>query len=114
MLVDTMIYESGTLSVRCSGTFGIGSLGNPSGDLLRESIRHWMTDHPAAVVTRIQVDLTIVEYIWGGGPVSSMMPLFRSGIREVQVLAGPQNADALEELIQACRIPGFIIKRLDA
>ena len=47
MEIDEAIYspESGTLRVKCSGEFGLGADGNPSGELLTRTIRRWVSDH---------------------------------------------------------------------
>ena len=113
MQIDSIESYDGTLTVKCSGTFGIGSEGIPSGNRLKESIEQWVADHPMAVVSRIHIDMTSVAYEWGDGPISSMISFLGSGVGHVQILAGAQNAKALESLVKACRIPRVHVKRAD-
>jgi hypothetical protein len=74
MQVDNIDFIDSVLVVKCSGVFGIGSEGNPSGSLLTKSIDEWMLSHPDERVEELVIDYSDVEYSWGDGPVSSMIP----------------------------------------
>ena len=73
-------YRDGVLEVICSGRYGVGSEGNPSGRLVATSIEGWMADHPDQPVSRVTVDYRKVDYSWGDGPIWSVIPLFRRGV----------------------------------
>ena len=56
MTVDSVDYTDPVLRVKCSGPFGVGSKGNPSAKVLRETIESWMNAHPEQRVEQIAVN----------------------------------------------------------
>ena len=114
MQVNALDYRDGALEVKCSGEYGVGSEGNPSAELVRVSIERWIADHPDQPVAQIDVDYTDVDYTWGDGPVSSMVPFLARGIASCRIIAGLQNCQSPEELVATCRIPIEVIGRRDA
>ena len=114
MQIDSLEFTNLILRVKCSGVFGIGSAGNSSGELLRHSIEQWLTSHPKDQVDELAIDLTKVDYSWGDGPVSSMVPLIKRGVRKVRLVASPTNRKSLQDLVNVCRLPWFVVEELDA
>ena len=99
MRIHSVDFDHSVLSVRCSGVFGIGSEGNPSGILLTESIERWMLSHPGQHVEQLVIDYADVEYSWGDGPVSSVIPFIKRGVTKVRLIASQQNLEPLQELV---------------
>ena len=115
MEIDKGTYsrESGTLRVECSGEFGVGTAGNPSGDLLTQAIRRWIAEHKDGPVVEIEIDYSCVDYSWGDGPVSSMVPLFSDGIAKCRIIASADNCGPLKNLLEHCNLPQFELVRID-
>jgi hypothetical protein len=111
--IDALSYspETGILTVKCRGRFGVGSEGNPSSELLTRTIEDWILNHGNARVTEIEVDYADVNYSWGDGPVSSMVPFLRQGVARFHLIASPSNHDALKGLLKACNLPWFVLSR---
>jgi len=110
MQIDFMALSGSVLRVKCSGSFGIGSQGNPSGMLLLQSIRGWMPAHPGERVNQMDVDYSQVDYTGGDGPVSSMVPFMAQGVSKFRLIAGPQNWYALNNLVTFSRMPWFVVE----
>ena len=110
MKVDLIQISDSVLSVVCSGPFGIGSEGNSSGELIKGAIEQWVEAHPADQIEQVDLDFRKVEYSWGDGPVSSLVYLFRKGIKQVRFFASEQNQDSLESLVVSSGLPGFVVK----
>ena len=91
MQIDSLDFSDPVLTVRCSGTFGIGSKGHPSSKLLTDSIQRWMLSHPQERIEQVIIDYTHVDYEWGDGPVSSMLPIIYKGVTKVRLVANPRN-----------------------
>jgi hypothetical protein len=115
MEIDEAIYspESGTLRVKCSGEFGLGADGNPSGELLTRTIRRWVSDHKEERVVEIEIDYSSVNYSWGDGPVSSMAPLRADGVERCRIIASMRNCGPLKSLLENCNLPWFELARID-
>jgi hypothetical protein len=107
MRIDEIACENDVLTVRCSGVFGAGSEGNPSTALLRDSIKSWLQEHRGNPLAEIELDLSNVEYVWGDGPVSSMLPFVAAGVSRVRIISSPDNRDALQNLIEESNVPWF-------
>ena len=107
MRVNGISFGSEVLRAECSGQWGIGSEGNSSCQLLTAAIERWMEDHPAHHVSTIEVDYRAVDFRWGDGPVSSLVPFFGQRIESFRLVASPANKEALLRLIQTCQSPGF-------
>ena len=105
MRVENLDYRDGTLEVVCSGQYGVGSDGNSSADLVKTSIEQWCSDHPDQTVVQIDVDYTGVDYVWGSGPVSSMVPFFAKGVAKCRIIANLRNRYSLADLVATCRVP---------
>jgi hypothetical protein len=114
MQIDSLNFHDSILKVKCSGVFGVGSEGNRSGILLKKSIEDWMESHPGAKVNQIEIDLTNVSYSWGDGPISSLIVFLTRGVSRIRLIAGPQNRNALQTLIDTSKIPGFAVEGSDA
>ncbi len=99
MQVDRLEYRDGLLEVKCSGEYGVGSDGNPSAELLGESIALWIANHPSHPVAQIDVDYTEVDYSWCDGLLSSMFPYLAQGVAKIRLIASSQNRKSLEELV---------------
>jgi hypothetical protein len=99
--------QSMTLTVSCSGAFGVGSRGNVSGDLIARTVKGWIAANSKQQLAVIEVDYTRVEYVWDDGPISSLVVFFQQGIQRFRLIAGPSNCNSLKNLLESCRIPGF-------
>jgi hypothetical protein len=106
MQIVTVTYDSGVLHVKCAGEFGVGSAGNSSAERIVRTIQRWMSRR-AEPVSEIEIDYTDVTYVWGDGPVSSMIPFFSQGVVKCRVIASPQNWEPLKTLLSSCRVPFF-------
>jgi hypothetical protein len=115
MKIDTATCSpgSGNLRMKCSGRFGIGTGGNCSAEALTTTIEQWITDHPEEPVTEVEIDYTKVDYSWGDGPVSSMVPLLRHGVGRFRLIGSSSNCDSLQSLLEACNLPWFELLRID-
>ena len=114
MQIDSLHFDAPVLTVKCSGVFGLGSAGNPSGALIAESIERWMISHPGDQVKQLVVDYTDVEYSWGDGPVSSVIPFVKRGITEIRLLASSRNVEPLQDLVTGSNVPWFVVELGDA
>lgn len=107
-------FGSGVLKLKCSWVFGIGSKGNPSAAKITKVIEHWISDHPETLVTGLELDYTDVDYSWGDGPISSLIPFVVRGITKVCFVTSSRNYAALESLFEGCRtVCDFELMRLD-
>jgi hypothetical protein len=113
MQIDSLNFHDSTLRARCSGDFGVGSEGNPSGILLRKSIENWMESHPGAKVEQIEIDLTDASYSWGDGPISSLIIFMTRGVSKFRFIPSPQNRKPLQDLIETSKLPGFTVEGSD-
>ena len=109
MQIDGLFHRDRVLSVKCSGRFGIGSEGNPSAELLKSSIQHWIDAHPGVLIEQLDIDYSKVEYSWGDGPLWSAYPLVRRGVKKIRLIASAQNQAALESLVTESRMPWFVV-----
>ena len=114
MRIDTIEFSESVLRMKCSGPFGIGSEGNPSGRLLKQSIESWITSHPGEHVKQIDIDYSDVEYTWGDGPLSSIIPFIQQGVIKIRLIGGSQNWKSLENLVGASGLPWVVVERRDA
>jgi hypothetical protein len=115
MTIDHLKHnsESGALQVKCSGKHGIGSEGTPSAMLVTQTIRDWIAGHPESPVSVIEVDYSAVDYSWGDGPVTAMIPLLLLGIAKFRLVCGSANCKALQSLLESCNLPLFQLVRTD-
>jgi hypothetical protein len=109
--LESMHGGEGVLSVRCTGTVGIGSASNASMHPVRDALAGWMREHEDETVREIVVDLTDVDYQWGDAPVSCFVPFVREGVKRIRFLAGPGSAPALESLVETANMPWFSVER---
>lgn len=98
------------ITVRCVGSFGTGSKGNPSTQLVAESVKNWMDQHPDDFVAGIILDLREVEYEWGDGPISSLIPLLSLSVGSLGILASDENRAALQNLVAASKVPYLFVR----
>ena len=111
MRIESIHGADGVLSVRCTGTVGIGSESTASLRPVGEALAGWIREHH---VREIVVDFTEVDYRWGDAPVACFMPFLREGVQRIRFLAGTGNAQALESLLVAANVPWFAVERADA
>jgi hypothetical protein len=97
--IESVQYRDGVLVVSCSGEYGVGSDGQPSDDLLVDTINGWLADHPEESVRQIDVDYSEVEYSWGDGPMSIFFCRVICAAETIRLIAGPQNREALRSLV---------------
>lgn len=109
MQIDSLEFRDSILSVKCSGVFGIGTDGNPSGMLLSKSIKAWMENHPESKVEQICVDFTEVDYTWGDGPVSCLVIFIARDVTRIHYIASHLNRKPLENLIKLSKFPWFTV-----
>jgi hypothetical protein len=114
MQIDAVEFSESVLRVKCSGPFGIGSAGNPSGRLLNQSIERWITTHPGERVKQIDIDYADVDYTWGDGPLWSIVPFILQGIIKIRLIGGSQNGKSLENLVRTSGLPWVVVERRDA
>jgi len=114
MQIDAIKLTDGVLRVKCSGTHGVGSEGNPSGLALTQAVERWISTHPQDTIDELEVDYTDVAYSWGDGPVSSVVPFVKRGITRIRLIAGAENRQALEALVSGCGMPWISVGSLDA
>ncbi len=107
MKVTGLEFNEGVLRVTCTGEHGVGSEGHPSAILVKSSIDQWIESHPGQSVSLIEVDYTEVDYVFGDGPVSSLMGFYQQGVSRFRLIAGPNNLESLEGLVKGCNIPYF-------
>jgi hypothetical protein len=110
MKVTGLEFNDGVLRVTCSGEHGVGSEGHPSAILVKSSIDQWIENHPGQSVSQIEVDYTEVDYVWGDGPVSSLMGFHQQGVSRFRLIAGPNNLESLRGLVKGCNIPYFEVE----
>ncbi len=100
--------------ITCTGFYGVGSEGNPSGHLVKDAIKRFMDcdgDRPSEVL----IDFSGVEYVWGDGPGWSVMPWARQ--LNVTYLVSDRNEQALRGLFSATNLDKVLkitITRVDA
>jgi len=114
MQIDTVEFSESVLRVKCSGPFGVGSEGNPSGRLLKLSIERWIATNPEERVKQIDIDYSDVDYTWGDGPLWSIVPFIQQGVTKIRLIAGSQNWKSLENLVGASGLPWVVVERRDA
>ena len=98
MKIDKTHIEDTTLTIVCSGKFGIGSQGNPSAHLIYVEIKSFLDDNDLKI-TQIEIDFRRVEYEWGDGPLSAIMP-FMSKNLQIKFLASQENSKSLHSLFE--------------
>jgi len=97
MKIDKTIINGSTLSIICSGRFGIGSEGNSSAQLIRNELESAIhnTDNK---ITEIEIDFRMVEYEWGDGPITAIMSVINPDLK-IKYLANEQNTQPLNNLL---------------
>ena len=96
MKIDKTKIKGSTLSIICSGRFGIGSEGNSSAQSIHNELESAI--HNADIkITEIEIDFRMVEYEWGDGPVTAIMSIINSDLK-IKYLANEQNAQPLNDL----------------
>lgn len=86
------------LCICCSGVFGIGSNGNPSGCKIQNAIERFINEQPCPV-SDIAIDFTKVEYEWGDGPAWAIMSALQQGLK-VKYITNVSNHEAISNLIE--------------
>ena len=114
MRVESIQGVEGVLSVRCTGTVGIGTESTFSMRPLGDAIATWRREHPGEAVREVEVDFREVDYLWGDAPVACLIPFLRNGVQSIRLLAGANSASALESLLAATKLPGFSVQRAGA
>ena len=114
MRIESIAHNSRVLTVTCSGIFGMGSGGNPSGKLIKNSIDNWMLSHPSIRIEQIVVDYSNVDYVNGDGPVSFMLPFIKRGVTKVCFVPNSFNRGPLKALVETCRTPWFEVADPDS
>jgi hypothetical protein len=99
MRIVDCIVEDGCLHITCAGRFGIGSQGNPSGDLIKDRLELAL-ERSGSPISRVVVDFTQVDYEWGDGPAWSVLPALKRGLK-VSYLARGKAKEALAGLFDA-------------
>ena len=110
MNVEVVSFDEAVLTVKCSGTFGIGADGRACADRLTRVIERWQSSHPTQRIEQLDVDYAGVDYHWGDGPVASILPLLKSSITRVRLLANHDNYQSLLNLVTECGLPWFEVK----
>ena len=101
MIIVDAAVDGAVLRLVCSGTYGVGSEGNPSGHVVKDTIKRFMNcdaDPPTEVV----IDFTRVEYVWGDGPGWSVVPWALHA--KVTYLVSDQNEEALTRLFSTTKL----------
>ncbi len=88
MRVESIQGAAGVLSVRCTGTIGIGTESTASMRPLSQAIIDWRREHYDEAVREIEVDFRDVDYRWGDAPVACFVPFLRDGVEKVRFLGG--------------------------
>lgn len=114
MRIESIHGADGVVSVRCSGTVGIGSESTASLRPVGEAVAAWIRENRDHRVREIVVDFTDVDYRWGDAPIACFIPFIRGGVERIRFLAGSDNAQALESLMVAAHLPWFVVERVDA
>ena len=114
MRIESIHGADGVLSVRCTGTVGIGSESTASLRPVSEALAGWIREHRDHHVREIVVDFTDVDYRWGDAPVACFMPFLGEGVQRILFLAGTGSAQALESLLVAANVPWFAVERAGA
>ena len=115
MRINSICYEDQIMTICCSGEFGIGSQGQQSADLLFDRLIRWMDDHSDKHVKMIDLDFRNVDYKWGDGPISAMVPMVtRHSVSSIRIIANARNSRSLHDLIQESKLPWFTVVDADA
>ncbi|HEX5138937.1 MAG TPA: hypothetical protein VFY93_18345 [Planctomycetota bacterium] len=114
MQVESVHGAHGVLSIRCSGTVGIGFASTASLRPLGAVISGWMRVQEEEAVREIVVDFTNVDYRWGDAPVACFLPFVRRGVERVRFRAGPRSAKALRSLLAVSNLPWFALEQAEA
>ena len=96
MKIENTNIKGSTLSIICSGRFGIGSEGNSSAQLIHKKIESAFSKADLKI-TEIEIDFLKVEYEWGDGPISALMSVINSDLK-IKYLVNEQNARSLQNL----------------
>lgn len=92
-------FSNEALCIRCSGVFGIGSHGIPSGKLLQQALEAELRVS-GRTTRRVVVDFRQVEYEWGDGPAWAVLPALRRGA-SVIFLVDSENREPLAGLFRS-------------
>ncbi len=106
MEVADSSISSNALRIACAGEYGVGSDGNPSGELVRGVIEQCLQESPS-LVSEIIIDFTEVDYEAGDGPVSSVMPAVERGLR-ITYIVGKANREPMNALLLASGLSEWI------
>jgi hypothetical protein len=96
--IDKTFIKGSTLTIVCSGIFGIGSEGTPSAQLIRNEIVSFLNNKDLKV-TYIEIDFRRVKYEWGDGPLSAIMSIMDSDLH-IKYLASKENFQSLFTLFK--------------
>lgn len=97
-IIDSRV-DNACLRLSCAGSFGVGSQGNPSGQLLKRTIEMALAEAGTSV-SEVVIDFTNVQYEWGDGPTWAVLPAIRRGLKVTYVAKG-EAKKALANLFQA-------------
>ena len=97
MKIETTRIKGSTLSIICSGRFGIGSEGNSSATLIQNEIESAISKYGHEIKV-IEIDFLNVEYKWGDGPISAIASVLKSGLK-IKYIANDQNVRSLSDLV---------------
>jgi anti-anti-sigma regulatory factor len=109
--IESVASEGEALIVRCSGVFGVGSQGNPSGKLMAQATESWMAENPSQQVKEIVLDFAAVDYFMSDGVVAFLFPFIKMGVNRFRFLSSQGNHEALEGIVMLCRGMGFTVER---
>jgi hypothetical protein len=94
MITVDVTVSDGCLRLDCAGLYGPASEGNLAcGELVRETIRRYL-DGTTEPLSEVVIDFTRVEYGAMDGPIWSVLPAVRRGLK-VTYLVGERNREAL-------------------
>jgi hypothetical protein len=91
--------DASVLRLVCSGIHGTGSGGNESATRITQAVSSALAASGVAPA-ELELDFRAVEYEWGDGPVSSIVP-FMDRFQKVRIVSSPQNVAALKGLVEA-------------
>ena len=107
MITVDVSVSKGCLRINCAGCYGPRSEGNLAcGRLVQETIQRHL-DGTAAPLSEVVIDFTRVDYGAMDGPIWSVMPAVRRGLK-VTYLVSERNRGPLRELVSVTHMDRLI------
>ncbi len=79
MKIEGIEFRDAVLSVKCSGTYGIGSEGTSSSRLVTAALKRWMQSHPTDIVEQVVVDYRVLTINGETAPCRPCFPFLVRG-----------------------------------